>query len=189
MTLRPTSLTVLAPGLFLALAATAAEPEPPDMPDDGLGAPVMAMPMNPPTGVRRITDGALTCEQLYAESLALEAAMVKHRIGADEAQREASEAQQAVMQQAGGGMGVPVASSLLGMVPGGSMVGSLAAQAQVSSQRAAMQKGTAQMTAAYQRMAQAHEQLAHAQARNDHLVGLFLERKCKLPEGVAAPAR
>ena len=91
------------------------------------------------------------------------------------------------MQQASSGMGAPVASTLLGMVPGGSMASSLAAQAQASAQRSAMQKGASRMTAAYQRMAQAQEQLAYAQARNDHLVGMFLDRKCKLPEAGAAP--
>ncbi|TFZ00286.1 hypothetical protein [Ramlibacter humi] len=188
MKLRPASF-LLALALALSLPVFAAAPAATaEMEDEDLPDPVMpAVPASPPAGVRKITDAALTCGQIHAESLALDAAIAKHRADAEAAQREANVAQEEVMQQAHSGMGAPVGSTLLGMVPGGGMVSSLAAQAQASAQRSAMQKGAGRMTAAYQRMAQAQEQLAYAQARNDHIVGLFLQKKCKLPDAGAAP--
>ena len=113
--------------------------------------------------------------------------MVRHRAASEAAQAEANQAQQAMMSRASGSMAMPMASGLLGMIPGGSLISGMAAQAAMSSQMSAMQDGTAKMTASYQRVAQVQEQLAHAQARNDHLVGLFLQKKCKLPEAAAKP--
>jgi tagatose-1,6-bisphosphate aldolase non-catalytic subunit AgaZ/GatZ len=146
--------------------------------------PMQMAPVAPPVGVRKITDGAMSCEQIYAESRSLEDAVVKHRAASDAAQAEANVAQEAMMKRAAGGSAMPMASGLLGMIPGGGMVSGMAAQAAMSAQMSAMQESTAKMTASYQRMAQAQEQLAWAQARNDHLVGLFLGKNCKLPEGV-----
>lgn len=160
-----------------------------DLDEEDLPLPPMpAAPSGPPPGARKITDGALTCAQIQAESRSLEQAALQHRVEADTAQREANTSQQDMMKQAGGGMSaMPLASSLLGMLPGGSLVSSMAAEAAMSAQRSAMQDGAARMMASYQRIAQAQEQLAYAQARNDHLVGLFLAKKCKLAEEPAKP--
>lgn len=174
----PLALPVLV--LLLATAA-GAQPAAPDV-DDLPEPPLMPMaPPGPPAGIKKITDGALTCEQLYAESKSLEQAAARHRAESEAAQKEATVAQDAMMKQAASSTAVPVATSLLGMLPGGSMVGSLAAQAAMSSKMSAMQEGTAKVTASYQRMAQAQEQLAYAQGRNDHLVDLFLKKNCKVP--------
>jgi hypothetical protein len=174
-------LTVFA-GAAFAQSMPVAEDDAADLPP----MPVMA-PASPPAGVRKLSDAALSCDQIYAEASALEASVATHRAASEAAQREATQAQEAMMKSASGSMAVPVASSLLGMIPGGNMISGMAAQAAMQSQMSAMQDSTAQMTAAYQRMAQAQEALAHAQARNDHLVGLFLNKGCKLPEGQAAP--
>lgn len=184
MRFRLATLAVLA----AALAWPAHAQRAPAAESDDADLPMPAMPMapaTPPAGVRKITDGSLTCAQIYAEARSLEEAVVKHRAAADAAQAEANQAQQAMMQRSTGGMAMPMASGLLGMIPGGSLVSGMAAQAAMSSQMSAMQDGTAKMTASYQRMAQVQEQLAHAQARNDHLVGLFLAKNCKVPEAAA----
>lgn len=162
-------------------------PLPPE--DDDAELPVMPpmAPASPPAGVRKLSDAGLSCEQIYAEATALEASMATHRAASDAAQQEAAKAQETMMKSASGSMAVPVASSLLGMIPGGGMISGMAAQAAMQSQMSAMQESTSQMTASYQRMAQAQEALAYAQARNDHLVGMFLSKGCKLPEAQAAP--
>lgn len=173
----------------LALTTAACAQVPPAQPEDPQDLPVADMPMGPmapmgpPTGVRKITDGALGCEQIYAESRSLEADMVKQRAVSEAAQAEANVAQEAMMKNAGGGMGMGMGSSLLGMIPGAGMLSGMAQQAAMSSQMSAMQESQGRMMASYQRMMKAQEQLAYAQARNDHLVGLFMEKKCTLPEG------
>lgn len=177
--------------LLLALPAQAQVMVDSDAGDDA--TPMMPMPpMAPPAGVRKISDAGLTCEQIHAEARSQEEAMARHRAAVDAAQREANTAQDAMMKRAAGGSAMPVASSLLSLVPGAGMFSGVAAQAAMSARQSALQEGTAQLTAAYQRIAALQEQMAYAQARNDHLVGLFLDRKCKLPEGAApqvAPAQ
>lgn len=157
-------------------------PEMPVMPGDMMPAPMMNMPMGPPPGVRKITDGALSCEQIYAESRSLEAEVAKYSAESDAAMQEANAAQQAMMSNAGSGVGTQ-AVGLLGMVPGASMFTGMAQQAAMSAQMSALQESQSKMMTSYQRMAKVQERMAYAQARNDHLVGLFLEKKCKLPEG------
>lgn len=154
----------------------------------------MEMPMpaygGPPPNVRKLTDGSLTCEQIYAESKMLEQSAATHQATVDAAQREAMQAQEAMMKSARGGGMSGTATGLLGALPGLGFVGGLAAQAQASSRMAAAQEGNAAMTQAYQRMAGATQSLAYAQARNDHLVGLFLQKGCKAPvDGATAAAK
>jgi hypothetical protein len=145
----------------------------------------------PPPNVRKITDGALTCEQILAESRQLEQSAATHQAAADNAQREAAQAQDLMMKQAmgarGGGMS-SAATGLLGMLPGVGFIGGIAAQSAAESRMASMQQQTAVVTQVYERMAQSHQALQFAQARNDHLVGLFLQKGCKVPEGAAAAA-
>lgn len=187
MTYRLPVLAALALALALPAHSQTAQVDPdtegvmPPMP-----MPMQGMaPMGPPPGVRKITDGALTCEQIYAESRSLEASIATHRATSDAAQAEATAAQDALMKQANSAGAMPMGAGMLGMIPGAGMFSGMAAQAAMSSQRSAMQEGTTKVTAAYQRMAQAQEQLAFAQGRNDHLVGLFLQKNCKVPEGAA----
>lgn len=183
------------PALLAALTATLAASAFAQLPPAGdeveadAAMPSLPMgPMGPPPGVRKITDGTLSCEQIYAESRALEADIAKHHAASEGAQQEANVAQEGMMRNVGGmGMGASVGSSLLGMVPGGSMLSGVASQAAMSAQRSSMKDSQAKMMASYQRMMRAQEQLAHAQGRNDHLVGLFLQKNCKLPEGSARP--
>jgi hypothetical protein len=175
--------------LAAVVASAALAQQPPagaaDDDDDDLATP-MPMPVAPaapPTGVRKLSDAGLSCEQIYAEATQLEKSIPERRAEADALQREANASQQAMMKSASSGMMPSVGASLLGMIPGAGMVSSLAQQAAASAQMSAMQEGTAKMMASYQRMAQVQEQLAYAQARNDHLVGMFLAKGCKLPEG------
>jgi flagellar hook-length control protein FliK len=183
-----TSRLLSVAALALALAAPAHAQQASADPDDADAAmpplPMTPMPpMGPPPGVRKITDGALSCDQIYAESRGLEESIARHRATSDAAQAEATAAQDAMMKQANSAGSMPMGAGLLGMIPGAGMFSGMAAQAAVASQRSAMQESTAKVTSAYQRMAQAQEQLAYAQGRNDHLVGLFLQKNCKLPDG------
>lgn len=174
----------------ITLAAPAFAQTPENTADDAdLAMPSMPMaPMGPPAGVRKISDAGLSCQQIYAESRSLEEAIVRHRAASETAQRDANTAQDSMMKRASSASAMPMASSLLSMVPGAGMFGGLAAQAAMSAQQSAIQEGTSQVMAAYQRVTAAQEQLAYAEARNDHLVSLFLDRKCKLPEGAAPQA-
>lgn len=186
MKLRLAVLAALAFALAAPVFAQAVE----DAADDAdLAMPPMPMvPAGPPVGVRKISDAGLSCEQIHAESRGLEEAALRHRTAADAAQREANAAQDTMMKRASSGGAMPMASGLLNMIPGAGMFSGMAAQAAMSGQRSSMQEGSSQVMAAYQRLAAAQEQLAYAEARNDHLVGLFLDRKCKLPEGAPRPA-
>lgn len=172
--------------LALALATSACAQVPPADMADAPDLPLAGMPMapsGPPAGVRKITDGTLTCEQIHAESSALERSLAGHRAESDAAQKDANAQQEALMKSASGGMGMGVGSSLLGMIPGGGLLSGMAQQAAMSAQVSGMQEAQSKMMASYQRMMQAQEQMAYAQARNDHLVGLFLAKKCELPQG------
>jgi hypothetical protein len=170
----------------LVLSATAWSQAVPAAQAEALDAdepPMMPMPpAAPPAGVRKLSDAGLSCEQIHAEATSLEKSIVQHRAASDAAQREANEAQQAMMSSASSGMGTSMATGLLGMLPGGGMVSGMAAQAAAQAQMSAMREGQGRMMSAYQRMAQAQEALAYAQARNDHLVGMFLQKGCKLPQ-------
>lgn len=184
MTLRFPVLALLAS--VLALSACAQVPEAaPEQALEPIEPPMAQMPMAPmapPAGVRKITDGALSCEQIYAESRGLEAAIAKHQAESDAAQAEANAAQDAMMKSAGRGPGASVGSSLLGMIPGANMFSGMAQQAAMSAQMSAMRDSQSKMMASYQRVAQVQEQLAYAQARNDHLVDLFLKKGCRAPQ-------
>lgn len=138
-------------------------------------------------GVRRITDAALSCDQIYEESRRLEEEISRHRAASEAAQREAAAIQEAMTGSSSGSGALPVASSLLGSIPGVGMFAGLATSAATSAQMANLKEKTEQMSAAYERLAAAQERAAHAEARNDHLVALFLDRKCKLPEAAAKP--
>ncbi|MET0311544.1 MAG: hypothetical protein ABW051_05795, partial [Burkholderiaceae bacterium] len=155
-------------------------PEAMEMPMGGFGAP--------PAGIRKLTDGALTCEQIYAESRALEKSSAEQQAVVDAAQREAAQAQEAMMRGARGSTMSGMASGLLGSLPGVGLVGGLAAQASMTSRMAAAQEGTTAMTQAYQRVASASQSMAYAQARNDHLVGMFLQKGCKTPDAAGTAA-
>lgn len=172
---------------LIAAAALAQQPAAPADDDDlDVAPPMPVMPAAPPAGVKKLSDAGLSCDQIYAEATQLEKTIPEHRAASDAAQREANEAQQAMMKSANSGMMPSMGASLLGMVPGGGMVSGLASQAAASARMSAMQESTAKIMASYQRMAQAQEALAYAQARNDHLVGMFLSKGCKLP--AAKPA-
>lgn len=186
MTLRLLALAAVV--LAMAVPAFAQAPSMDAADADDVPFPAMPpAPSGPPAGVRRITDVALSCEQIHAESRGLEDAIATQHAASEAAQREAEAAQQELMKGAAGGSAMPVASSLLGMLPGGGMISGMAAQAAMSARMSAMQDGTAKVTAAYQRVARAQEQLAYAQGRNDHLVDLFLKKNCKLPASGARP--
>lgn len=183
MNFRLAILAVLA--ITLAGPAFAQAPEAGTDDADVVMPPMPMAPMGPPAGVRKVSDAGLSCEQILAESRSLEEAIVRHRAASEAAQRDANAAQDNMMKRASSASAMPMASSLLSMVPGAGMFGGLAAQAAMSAQQSAIQEGTSQVMAAYQKVTAAQEQLAYAEARNDHLVGLFLGRKCKLPEGAA----
>ena len=147
--------------------------------DDDLPVPIL--PPAPVVGVKKITDGALTCEQLLAESAALEQRIAASKAASESAMKEANEAREAMGRSATGGAGTAAAGSLLGLVPGGSMIGGLAAQASAQAQLSAIQSSSNRMTQAYQRYAEHQQDLQFAMARNDHVVDLFGRKRCKVP--------
>lgn len=137
----------------------------------------------PAPNVRKITDGNLTCEQIYAESTSLEATISTQQAAVAAAQKEAQKAQDSMISGAMSSPGTGVATSILGMIPGAGIAAGLASQAAIAAQQAAAQQSATDMNQAYQRMATLSESLAQAQARNDYLIGLFLQKNCKAPGG------
>ena len=83
----------------------------PPMPADMMPAPMMNIPMGPPPGVRKLTDGSLSCEQIYNESRGLEAEVAQYSAESDAAMQEANVAQQALMSNAGPGVGSGISTA------------------------------------------------------------------------------
>lgn len=137
----------------------------------------------PPAGVRKINDGALNCRELYVETERLQQRIAEKKAAAATVQREASAVQDKMFDESsqggtGGGFGSSLASSLLGMIPGGGMVGIAAMQASASARQATIQNSAKSMMQLQLTGAEIQQDIAYAEARHDHLVDLFLRKAC-----------
>lgn len=142
--------------------------------------------------VRQLSDGELSCAQIYAESQALEQAGEARRADALQAQQAMTEIQNQMMQQASGasgGMGAAIGGGLLGLIPGGAQVQGYAMQAAAEARRAGMQDSVDKMMQATMRQMNAEQALERTQARLDHLADLFLRKDCKLSQVRAGAER
>jgi hypothetical protein len=189
----PAALAIAPFAAFAQAQATASLAPEQSMPD-GEPEPVLARDAGqgmPLAGVKKITDGSLSCGQIHAEVQGLEKSLAGQQAGAAAAQQVADDARNAMMSQSmerGGGMqrGMGMASSLLGMIPGVGMVagmaGSMGAQADMSARMAGIQDNTNKMMAAQQKAMELQQAMASAQARHEHLIDLFLRKNCSLPQ-------
>lgn len=164
-----------------------------DLPDDAAGLPPMPMGMTPmPRNVKKLSDGELSCAQIYAETQVLEKTSQERGAEAEQAQAAMMASQNEMMKQAGGmgggGVGSSVGSSLLSLIPGGGQIQSFAMQAAADARRASMQDSVEKMMQVQTRLVNAEQARELAQARSEHLTDLFLKKGCKLSEAKAASA-
>ncbi|WP_137919018.1 hypothetical protein [Hydrogenophaga sp. 2FB] len=163
---------------------------------DEVDAAALLSPMQsaaPPTrNVRKLSDGELTCAQIYAETQALEKSSQAQQAEATQAQAAMTETQNEMMKSAGSmpgsGIGSAIGNSLLGMIPGAGQIQGYAMQAAAEARRASMQDSAQKMMQAQTQLMKLEQGLEHAQARSDHLADLFLKKGCKLSEVKAATA-
>lgn len=160
----------------------------------GYPADMSAMPFAAPQGanVRQLGDGELSCEEIYAETQALDRTAREQQAKAREAQDAMAKSQEAMISQAtsrssGVGMGV-IGGSLLSMVPGGGLVSGLAMKAATSSRASAMQEETNRLMRTQTEMMNSEQALQYTRARSDHLAGLFLDKGCRLSDVQRVPS-
>lgn len=185
----PACLTVALWGC-LALAPVAAGAA-----DEGVGSdslvPTRTVPP-PARGVRQLSDSELSCAQIYAETRVLETAALEQQNEVRQAEAAMEGIQSTLMDEAhsvrGGGAGAAVGASLLGLIPGASVLQGHAMQAAAEARRAGMQQNMQRMVLAQQRLMAAEQALEHGQARSEHLTDLFLRKGCRLSEVKAAEA-
>jgi hypothetical protein len=152
------------------------------------------MQFTPPVtpNVRKLSDSELTCSQIYAETQDLEKAGAEQSVKIDQAQRQMAESQNEMMQQSsnipGSGIASTVGNSLLGMLPGGGMVSSMAMQAALDVRRSAMQENVTKMMQTQNQLMNVSQSMQYTQARQEHLADLFLKKGCKLSQVKAASA-
>jgi len=169
-----------------------------DQPEDVANLPPMPMPMGAgammptPRNVKKLSDGELSCAQIYAETQVLEKTSQERGAEAEQAQAAMMASQNEMMKQAsgmgGGSMGSSVGSSLLSLIPGGGQIQSFAMQAAADARRASMQDSVEKMMQVQTRLVNAEQARELAQARSEHLTDLFLKKGCKLSEVKSAGA-
>ena len=142
----------------------------------------------------KMTDGDLTCQQLYAETVDMDAVMAKNKTTPAEAPAGASGASQtaSIATQAEGvsniAQGAATISAYSGSFGGfgafgslGSLIGGAAKMAQGSAAQQAATEAVAQQKAAAEQQAKA-QMTGQAQARKEHVTSLFLSKACKMSE-------
>lgn len=142
--------------------------------------------------VRKLGDGELSCEEIYAETQVLDRTAREQQAKAREAQDAMAKSQEAMISQAtsrssGVGMGV-IGGSLLSMVPGGGLVSGLAMKAATNSRASAMQEETNRLMRTQTEMMNSEQALQYTRARSDHLAGLFLDKGCRLSDVQRVPS-
>lgn len=182
----PAAAQSLSPGDFMPGAARGAEADLEDPGDMAAGMGVAPGRYGPPAGARKITDGALSCQAIFDEVSGLQKKTEETKAALDAVQKNISTATSKMMGPSSGGtagigVGSSIASSLLGMIPGGSMLSSASMAASVNARQAAMQDSVKSMMQSQTRAMDLQRDLAYTEARNDHLVDLFLKKKCTPP--------
>lgn len=142
--------------------------------------------------VRELGDGELSCEEIYAQTQALDRTAREQQAKAREAHDAMAKSQEAMVSQAtsrssGMGMGM-IGGSLLSMVPGGSLVSGLAMKAATSSRASAMQEETNRLMRTQTEMMNSEQALQYTRSRSDHLAGLFLDKGCRLSDVQRVPS-
>src|SRR5690606_17140658 len=124
---RVVAVLALAPALAVAQLDPSTVRQAREGADPALGAPGWALPAGaapPLRSVRQLSDGELSCAQIYAETQTLEASSRAQEAESAKAQQAMAETQNQMMKQAtdtrGMGMGSALGSGLLGMIPGAS---------------------------------------------------------------------
>lgn len=142
--------------------------------------------MGEPSGAARMSDSDASCEQLYAESVYLDARVAAMPKAMDpmEVSARMQEDMMAARKKAMGGMRAKgMASSLLSMIPGvGGIAGGLASSAlsRGGGGMDAVDEATRKAMKEMQDSNQAMMAGAQLQARKGHVTRLFLARDCKV---------
>jgi len=154
--------------------------------------------MGDPGGAARMSDSDASCEQLYAESVYLDARVAAMPKAMDpmEVSARMQEDMMAAQKKAMGGMRAKgMASSLLSMIPGvGGIAGGLASSA-LSRSGGGMEAAGEATRKAMKEMQDNNQVMmagAQLQMRKGHVTRLFLARECKvstLDQSLVASAR
>lgn len=157
-----------------------------DQTEDATRLPAMTGNAPPMRSVRKLSDSALTCAQIQAETQTLEKAGQAQQAEAAQAQEAMADTQSEMMKNTnalrGGGVGSAIGSRLLGMIPGAGEIQSYAMQAAAEARRAYVQEGVNKMMQNQTRLMHLEQALEHTQARSEHLVDLFLKKGCTLSQ-------
>ena len=189
------SLSMLAIAAMLAFA-DACPAQVADMDPEALAQAYSSM--GDPGGAARMSDSDASCEQLYAESVHLDARVAALPKAADpmEVSAKLQEDMMAARKKAMGGMRAKgMASSLLSMIPGvGGIAGGLASSAlsRGGGSMDAVDEVTRKAMKDMQESNQAMMAGARLQMRKGHVTQLFLARNCKvstLDQSLVAGAR
>lgn len=142
----------------------------------------------------KMTDGDLTCQQLYAETVDMDAVMAKNKPAPGAVPTAGSSASQTagVATQAEGvaniAQGAATISAYSGSFGGfgafsslGSLISGAAKMAQGSAAQQAATDAVAQQKAIAEQQAMA-QMTGQAQARKEHVTSLFLTKACKMSE-------
>lgn len=142
----------------------------------------------------KMTDGDLTCQQLYAETVDMDAVVAKNKPAPGAAPPAGSTASQTagVATQAEGvanmAQGAATISAYTGGFGGfgafsslGSLIGGAAKMAKGSAAQQAATEAVAQQKAVAEQQAMT-QMTGQAQARKEHVTGLFLSKGCKMSE-------
>ncbi len=144
-----------------------------------------------PTGpVKKLGDGELTCNQLYAEVSDLEKTIVQRQSEYEALMTKVSQSARdmaAAARGAGGATGaINTITGLAGLIPGAGFiagtVGSLASSAAQDAQFNAIDAQMAEMEATQGQLMKLGGELGTATARREHLTELFLKKDCKVSE-------
>jgi hypothetical protein len=141
----------------------------------------------------KMTDGDMTCQQLYAETVDMDAVIAKNKPAPGAVPVASSASQTAgVATQAEGvaniAQGAATISAYSGSFGGfgafsslGSLIGGAAKMAQGSAAQQAATDAVAQQKAVAEQQAMA-QMTGQAQARKEHVTSLFLSKPCKMSE-------
>lgn len=144
-----------------------------------------------PTGpVKKLSDGELTCAQLYAEVQDLEQTVARRQPEYEALMSKVSQSARDMASTARGSGdaagAINTITGLAGLIPGAGFItgtlGSLASSAAQDAQFNAIDAQMAEMEVTQQQLMKLGSEMGTATARREHLTELFLKKDCKVSE-------
>ncbi|TFY96590.1 hypothetical protein [Ramlibacter humi] len=141
------------------------------------------------SGVRKLTDSELSCSAMETEVAALEQEATAKREQSDALNAEFRKSQEELVSAMRSAVPTTAGMGLISMLPGGSVAGSLLAQSASSNRLNATAEYNRKMQAMQARAALMQTDIARAEARKDHLVGMYLQKGCRSTKSAGAEPR